>query len=79
MRSGVYFRLQRRDLDFAARWLLPVGIIPAEGARDPEAEAALEAALDKGGWNKVTRLIRGETVPDERCWLRGPGWCLAYE
>ena len=79
MRSGVYFRLQRRDLDFAARWLVPVGIIPAEGVRDPDAEAALEAALDKGGWNKVTRLIRGETVPDERCWLRGPGWCLAYE
>jgi protein-L-isoaspartate(D-aspartate) O-methyltransferase len=79
MRSGVYFRLQRRDADFAARGLLPVGIIPAEGARDPEAEAALDAALDKGDWNKVTRLIRGETVPDERCWLRGPGWCLAYE
>ena len=79
VRSGVYFRLQRRDADFTARGLLPVGIIPAEGARDPEAEAALEAALDKGGWNKVTRLIRGETVPDERCWLRGPGWCLACD
>jgi len=79
MRSGVFFRLQRRDLDFAVRGLLPTAIIPAEGARDPEAEAALEAALAKGGWNKVTRLIRGEPVPDERCWLRGPGWCLAFE
>jgi protein-L-isoaspartate(D-aspartate) O-methyltransferase len=79
MRSGVFFRLQRRDLDFAVRGLLPTAIIPAEGARDPEAEMALEAALAKGGWHKVTRLIRGETVPVERCWLRGPGWCLAYD
>jgi protein-L-isoaspartate(D-aspartate) O-methyltransferase len=79
LRSGAYFRLQHRDTDFEARWLLLVGIIPAEGARDPAAEAALAAAFDKGGWNKVTRLIRGATVPDERCWLRGPGWCLTYD
>jgi protein-L-isoaspartate(D-aspartate) O-methyltransferase len=79
LRSGAYFRLQHRDTDFEARWLLLVGIIPAEGARDPTAEAALAAAFDKGGWNKVTRLIRGATVPDERCWLRGPGWCLTYD
>ncbi len=78
-RSGVYFRLERREGDFAARGLILTAIIPAEGARDPDAEAALDAALDKGGWQKVTRLIRDETVPDARCWLRGPGWCLTYE
>jgi hypothetical protein len=33
-------------------------------------------ALQKGGWDKVTRLYRGE-VPAERCWLHAPGWALA--
>jgi protein-L-isoaspartate(D-aspartate) O-methyltransferase len=79
LRSGVYFRLQRRDADFEARGLFPTAIIPAAGARDPAAEAALAAAFDKGGWNKVTRLVRGQDLPDEHCWLRGQGWCLACD
>jgi protein-L-isoaspartate(D-aspartate) O-methyltransferase len=48
-------------------------------ARDKASEAALAAALNKGGWNTVTRLVRGESVPEERCWLRGDGWCLASD
>jgi len=27
----------------------------------------------------VTRLYRDQDIPDERCWLRGQGWCLAYD
>ncbi len=77
MRSGAFFRIQRRGKVFEARWLLPTAIIPAEGIRDATAEAALAAAFEKGGWNSVTRLIRGGEVPEEGCWLRGPGWCLA--
>jgi protein-L-isoaspartate(D-aspartate) O-methyltransferase len=42
-------------------------------------ETALADAFKKGGWNAVTRLVRGETLPKERCWLHGPGWCLAYD
>jgi len=26
----------------------------------------------------VTRLYRGGDVPEEACWVRGHGWCLAY-
>ncbi len=59
-------------LSMGSRLLIP-------GARDPAAETALAAALEKGGWNKVTRFVRSATVPDERCWLRGPGWCLAHD
>ena len=49
------------------------------GARDAASEAALAAAFAKGGWERVTRLYRSDGVPEERCWLRAPGWCLAYE
>jgi protein-L-isoaspartate(D-aspartate) O-methyltransferase len=79
MRSGAFFRIQRRGAEFEARGLLPTAIIPAEGVRDKTAETALAAAFDKGGWNAVTRLVRGEAVTDERCWLRGRGWCLAFD
>ncbi len=78
-RKGVYFRIERRGTVFEARGLFPVMIIPAEGvARERESEAALTTALEKGGWNRVTRLVRGEPPPQDECWLRGPGWALAY-
>jgi protein-L-isoaspartate(D-aspartate) O-methyltransferase len=75
-RTGAYFRIQRQGVAFAARFLLPTAIIPAEGLREAVAEAALAAAFQKGGWNTVTRLIRGDTAPEVPCWLRAPGWCL---
>ncbi|HZT88066.1 MAG TPA: hypothetical protein VFA12_08860 [Stellaceae bacterium] len=45
---------------------------------EPAAEAALDAALQKGGAGEVTRLHRRDDLPDEQCWLRGNGWSLAY-
>jgi len=77
--TGMYFRIQRRGSQFEARALLPTAIIPAEGIRDPSAGAALAAAFAKGGWDKVTRLVRGEPVAEDQCWLRGNGWCLAVK
>jgi protein-L-isoaspartate(D-aspartate) O-methyltransferase len=76
--SGLFFKIQRHGAGFEARALLPTAIIPAEGIRDPSAEAALAAAFAKGGWGKVTRLVRGDdAVPEDQCWVRGDGWCLA--
>ena len=46
--------------------------------RDPASEVALAAAFEKGGWRDVTRLYRGDEAPPENCWLRAPGWSLAY-
>ena len=40
--------------------------------------AALAAAFKKEDGREVTRLYRRDDVPDADCWVRGPGWCLAY-
>jgi protein-L-isoaspartate(D-aspartate) O-methyltransferase len=82
LRKGAYFQIERRGAAFEAHGLCPVMIIAAEGAaRDKDFEPALTAALEKGGWKRVSRLVRAgasEGVPDEQCWLRGHGWCLAF-
>lgn len=75
--SQVVFRVERRGEEFHVAPGVPAAFIPAEGA-DDASEAALAAALEKGGAKNVTRLYRSGDVPDERCWLRGEGWCFAY-
>jgi protein-L-isoaspartate(D-aspartate) O-methyltransferase len=77
-KRGAVFRVERQSAGYLARWISPVAIIPCEGAREPASEAALDAALQKGGWERVTRLYRNEEVPEDRGWLRAPGWTLAY-
>ena len=77
-RRGAVFRIERRGPDFLARRVSGVAIFPCEGARDAKSERALAAALSAGGWDKVTRLYRRDDLPEEQCWLRAPGWCLAY-
>jgi len=75
---GAVFLIERRGGDYLAKWLSPVAIFPCEGMRDPASEAALAAAFEKGGWRDVTRLYRGDDAPEQDCWLRAPGWSLAY-
>jgi protein-L-isoaspartate(D-aspartate) O-methyltransferase len=77
--SGAVFRIERRGHDYFASWISAVAIFPCAGSRDEVSERALADAFEKGGWQKVTRLYRGEEIADERCWVRGPGWCLAYD
>jgi len=77
-RRGAVFLIERRGGDYLAKWLSPVAIYPCEGMRDPTSEAALAAAFAKGGWRDVTRLYRGDDVPEENYWVRAPGWSLAY-
>jgi protein-L-isoaspartate(D-aspartate) O-methyltransferase len=76
---GAMFRIERRRTEFLAQWITPVAIIPCDGVRDETSEAALAEAFKKGGWERVTRLHRNDDVPDDRCWLRAPGWCLAWD
>jgi protein-L-isoaspartate(D-aspartate) O-methyltransferase len=78
LRHGAVFRIERVGDDFAARRFSGVGIFPCEGMRDAEDEKALAAAFVAGGVEGVTRLYRRDDVPEEDCWLRGKGWCLAY-
>jgi protein-L-isoaspartate(D-aspartate) O-methyltransferase len=78
-RHGAVFRIERKGDDYLAKWISAVGVYPCEGGRDEVSEAALDAALQRGGWQDVTRLYRTDEVPSDRCWLRAPGWVLAYQ
>jgi len=75
---GAVFLVTRRGGEFHAQWISPVAIFPCEGMRDAESEKVLAAAFESGEHKRVTRLYRDDQVPAEQCWVRGPGWCLAY-
>lgn len=77
-RAGAVFLIERRGGDYSATWISSVAIFPCAGSRDKASERALAEAFVKGGWERVTRLYRDQDVPEERCWVRGPGWCIAY-
>jgi protein-L-isoaspartate(D-aspartate) O-methyltransferase len=78
-RSGGVLRVERSGDEFLARWISPVAIYPCQGMRDETSERALAEALAKDGREKVTRLYRRDDLPEEQCFLRAPGWSLAYE
>lgn len=75
---GAVFLIERRGAEYAASWRSATGIYPCVGARDEASVAALRAAFDKGGERNVTRLYRGDELADAQCWVRAPGWALAY-
>jgi protein-L-isoaspartate(D-aspartate) O-methyltransferase len=77
VRHGAVFRITRQDDSFLAKRISGVAIFPCEGMRDAETEAALAAAFAKGRVGEVTRLYRRDDIPEEDCWVRGAGWCLA--
>lgn len=76
--QGAVFLIRREDQLFHAKWISQVAIFPCEGMRDAASEEALAAALQTRRWTEVTRLNRTDDLPKERCWLRAPGWSLAY-
>jgi protein-L-isoaspartate(D-aspartate) O-methyltransferase len=78
-RHGAVFRVERRRTDYIARWISAVGVFPCECGRDALSEASLAAAFEHGGWQDVTRLYRTDDLPEHRCWVRAPGWSLAYD
>jgi protein-L-isoaspartate(D-aspartate) O-methyltransferase len=77
-KAGAVFRIERRAGDYLAYWISPVAIFPCAGSRDEASERTLAEAFARGGWQKVTRLYRDQEIPEERCWVRGAGWSLAY-
>ena len=78
VRRGAVFRIERHGPEFLARRISGVAIFPWEGGRDEAGERALGAAFDKGGAERVTRLYLRDDLPEDQCWLRAPGWRLAY-
>ncbi len=76
--TGAVFRVTRRGKVFDASLVSLVAVFPCEGMREEASEQALAAAFKKGGFRDVRRLRRTEDVPDEECWVSGPGWSLTY-
>ena len=74
MRRGVVCRIERCGPEFFLR----AGSPGVRAGRDETGEQALAVAFDKGGAERVTRLYRRDDLPEDQCWLRAPGWCLAY-
>ena len=77
-RRGAVFCIERHGDDYAARRISGVAIFPCAGGRDDDGAAALSDAFARGGAERVTQLYRRDDVPEEDCWLRGKGWCLAF-
>ena len=76
--SGAVFCITRNGDAFAAECVSGVAVFPCAGARDPASEQALTHAFRKGRTREVRRLYRTEAIPQEDCWVRAPGWSLAY-
>lgn len=76
--EGAVFLFTRTGTGFAARFVSWVAIWPAVGARRPEDDAALGAALRRGGAEFVRGLRLGPGPPD-RCWLWRPDWALTWD
>src|ERR1700694_4412440 len=53
-RAGAVFRIERRGLDYFARWISAVAIFPCAGSRDEASERALAQGFPKGGWQQGT-------------------------
>jgi protein-L-isoaspartate(D-aspartate) O-methyltransferase len=89
--DGAIFLITRHPNDpdhFAARCMSGTRIYPCAGMRDEASEKALVAAFEKDGFrngaknsglSKITRLYRTDNIAEAGCWMRAPGWCLAYE
>jgi protein-L-isoaspartate(D-aspartate) O-methyltransferase len=78
-RQGGVFLIVRHGEEFLAKWICGVAIYPCSGLRDPLSERALADAFSRGGWERVTKLIRGPDIDGRRCWLQAPDWCLAWD
>jgi protein-L-isoaspartate(D-aspartate) O-methyltransferase len=84
--TGVCFVSSAEAQTISSNQVTNVAVYPCDGCgRNPGCEAALAAAIESDiesgteGWRRVTRLYRGTEVNEERCWLRAPGWSLAFE
>jgi protein-L-isoaspartate(D-aspartate) O-methyltransferase len=83
MTRGATFLITRDVNGYAARCVSGVHIYPCTGLRDEASEKALTEAFEKGAFEngdlgRITRLYRTDDIPEKRCWLRAPGWSLAY-
>jgi protein-L-isoaspartate(D-aspartate) O-methyltransferase len=74
--AGAMFRFTREGDEFRITLISAAAFIRCEGASDTGADNALSAAFNAGGARDVTRLVPGNDRPDDKVWLRWPGWTL---
>ena len=74
--TGAVFLVTRRGDDFDVRFVSPIAVFPCEGMRDAASETALAEGFAKGGFQRVTRLYRGDPPEGVNVWVRAPGWAL---
>jgi protein-L-isoaspartate(D-aspartate) O-methyltransferase len=79
MTRGGIFLIERRGDDYAAAYKSSTAIYPCFGASDPDSEASLNEAFRSGNPERVRRLYRSNSIPDDICWARGASWALGYE
>jgi protein-L-isoaspartate(D-aspartate) O-methyltransferase len=73
---GLMFALRRSASGWEAAPAGPVGIFHCVGARDPDVELELRAALQRGGAEAVRSLRREPHAREAECWMHVPGFCL---
>jgi protein-L-isoaspartate(D-aspartate) O-methyltransferase len=78
-RQGAVFLITRTGEAFDAKWISPVAIYRAIGARDRASDRALLRAFESGDYRDVRHLRRGTDAPKEACWLKAPDWALTYD
>jgi protein-L-isoaspartate(D-aspartate) O-methyltransferase len=79
-RFGAVVRIARAGAGFAASFVSPVGIYPCAGARDAEAEAALDRALAGNGLlgiGRVRSLRRDAHAAGPSCFVHAGALCLS--
>lgn len=78
-RHGCMLLVKRRSAAaYAARVFYTVSFIACVGARDDVQSAAIAAALDAGGTEKI-RSLRRNGRPDASAWCVGTDWWLSTE
>ena len=75
--KGLVFVLNRRADDWNARALSFVAIYSMQSARDSSLAETFGQAMQRGGWDKVTRLRTAAHDPGPACWCHIPGACLS--
>src|ERR1700735_1405811 len=76
--SGAVFRITRRGEVYEADFVSGVTVFPCEGMRDEASALALAEAFAKGGYRDVNRVHRSNDLAEQDCWVKAPGWSLAY-
>ena len=76
-RGGMLLVTREAEDSFAARFLCQVGFIDFRGARDPDINGRLAAALAQDRGRVVQSLRRDHHAQNRTCWLHSEGWCLS--